>query len=92
MRLRYQAALLLASFAAGEAAAQELSRVPVTTFTLANGMKFLAVQRPELDGRETLGSSDANSQFGLGRELFAVFRERSGDAEQGAGIFTAVRR
>ena len=30
------------------AAAQEVTRVPVETFELSNGMKFLAVSRPEL--------------------------------------------
>jgi len=42
-------AILLLAFAAGPASAgEEIAKVPVETFELANGMRFLAVTRPEL--------------------------------------------
>jgi len=41
-------ALALALLAAGSASGSEVAKVPVETFELSNGMKFLAVVRPEL--------------------------------------------
>jgi len=52
----------------------------------------LSVNADDLDGRPVLDTRPANPQEGLGRELFAVFRERSAGAEQGAGIFDEPRR
>jgi len=40
--------VVLAALVNVEAHSQEITKVPVETFTLANGMTFLAVQRPEL--------------------------------------------
>ena len=62
-------------------------------------MKFLVasavvpmpkVEAPEIDSRPGLEADVVNRQVGMGRELFAVFREHSQSAEQGAGIFTVA--
>ena len=50
----------------------------------------LAVDAEDIESRPTLGPDIANQQVGMGRELFATFRENSAGAEQGAGIFTMV--
>ena len=44
----------------------------------------------DLDTRPDPDISVASHQVGVGRELFALFRERSEGAEQGAGIFAMV--
>jgi phosphogluconate dehydratase len=51
----------------------------------ADGGTF-AVHADDIDSRESLGIDAVNAQVGMGRELFAAFRERSEGAEQGAGI------
>jgi len=53
---------------------------------------LLSADADDLDGRPALDTRSANPQVGLGRELFAVFRERSAGAEQGAGIFDEPHR
>jgi phosphogluconate dehydratase len=50
----------------------------------------LQVEAPEIDSRPGLEADVVNRQVGMGRELFAVFREHSQGAEQGAGIFTVA--
>ena len=50
----------------------------------------LAVDAEDIESRPTPGPDIANQQVGMGRELFATFRENSAGAEQGAGIFTMV--
>jgi phosphogluconate dehydratase len=50
----------------------------------------LAVDAEDIESRPILGPDIANQQVGMGRELFATFRENSAGAEQGAGIFTMV--
>ncbi|HSN51328.1 MAG TPA: phosphogluconate dehydratase [Woeseiaceae bacterium] len=50
----------------------------------------LAVDAPDIESRPGLEADIVNRQVGMGRELFAVFRERSLGAEQGAGIFTVA--
>jgi phosphogluconate dehydratase len=50
----------------------------------------LAVDAEDIESRPAPGSDIANQQVGMGRELFATFRENSAGAEQGAGIFTMV--
>ena len=50
----------------------------------------LAVDAPEIESRPGLEADAVNRQVGMGRELFAAFRERSLGAEQGAGIFTVA--
>ena len=56
--------------------------------TVDAGGGTMAVDAVDIDSRP--GADFANRQVGMGRELFAVFRERSAGAEQGAGIFTVV--
>jgi phosphogluconate dehydratase len=56
--------------------------------TIDAGSGTMAVDAADIDSRS--GPDFANRQVGMGRELFAVFRERSAGAEQGAGIFTVV--
>ncbi len=56
--------------------------------TIDAGSGTMVVDAADIDSRP--GPDFANRQVGMGRELFAVFRERSAGAEQGAGIFTAV--
>jgi hypothetical protein len=51
---------------------------------------MLAVDAEDIESRPAPESDIANEQVGMGRELFAVFRENSSGAEQGAGIFTTV--
>jgi phosphogluconate dehydratase len=58
--------------------------------TIDAGDGVLAVDAEGIDGRPAAAADAAGSQVGLGRELFAVFREQSAGAEQGAGIFTVV--
>ena len=60
----------------------------VITIDAAGGT--LAVAADDIDSRPEPEADVANRQVGMGRELFAAFRERSAGAEQGAGIFTAV--
>jgi len=55
----------------------------------ANG-GTVVVEAADLDTRPTPDADVANRQVGMGRELFAVFRERSEGAEQGGGIFTVA--
>ncbi len=50
----------------------------------------LRVEAPGIDSRPGLEADVVNRQVGMGRELFAVFREHSQGAEQGAGIFTVA--
>ena len=50
----------------------------------------LQVEAPGIDSRPGLEADVVNRQVGMGRELFAVFREHSQGAEQGAGIFTVA--
>jgi phosphogluconate dehydratase len=50
----------------------------------------LQVEAPGIDSRPGLEADVANRQVGMGREMFAVFREHSQGAEQGAGIFTVA--
>jgi phosphogluconate dehydratase len=56
--------------------------------TIDAGSGTMAVDAVDIDSRP--GPDFANRQVGMGRELFALFRERSAGAEQGAGIFTVV--
>ena len=58
--------------------------------TIDSSSGTLAVDAPEIDSRPRLEADIANRQVGMGRELFAVFRERSQGAEQGGGIFTVA--
>ena len=58
------------------------------TIDAAGGI--LAVDADDIESRPGPEADVANRQVGMGRELFAAFRERSAGAEQGAGIFTAV--
>jgi phosphogluconate dehydratase len=58
--------------------------------TIDSGSGTLAVDAPEIDSRTGLEADVVNRQVGMGRELFAVFRENSQGAEQGAGIFTVA--
>ncbi len=55
----------------------------------ANGGSMV-VDAGDIDVRPTPDADVANRQLGMGRELFAAFRERSDGAEQGAGIFTVA--
>ena len=55
----------------------------------ANGGSMV-VDAGDIDARPTPDADVANRQLGMGRELFAAFRERSDGAEQGAGIFTVA--
>jgi phosphogluconate dehydratase len=50
----------------------------------------LEVDAADIESRPGPEADIANRQVGMGRELFATFREYSAGAEQGAGIFTAV--
>jgi phosphogluconate dehydratase len=50
----------------------------------------LEVDAADIESRPGPEADIANRQVGMGRELFATFRENSAGAEQGAGIFTAV--
>ena len=58
--------------------------------TIDSGSGTLAVDAPEIDSRTGLEADVVNRQVGMGRELFAIFRENSQGAEQGAGIFTVA--
>jgi phosphogluconate dehydratase len=60
----------------------------VVTIDSASGT--LSVDAPDIDTRPGLEADVVNRQVGMGRELFAVFREYSQGAEQGAGIFTVA--
>jgi phosphogluconate dehydratase len=60
----------------------------VVTIDSASGT--LSVDAPDIDTRPGLEADAVNRQVGMGRELFAVFREHSQGAEQGAGIFTVA--
>jgi phosphogluconate dehydratase len=60
----------------------------VVTIDASSGT--LAVDAADIDARSAPESDIANQQVGMGRELFATFRENSTSAEQGAGIFTTV--
>ena len=62
----------------------------VITIDAAGGI--LAVAADDIDSRPEPEAGTANRQIGMGRELFAAFRERSAGAEQGAGIFTVVSK
>lgn len=48
------------------------------------------VEHAELAGRELAGHEAASSQFGVGRELFASFRQTVSPADRGASIFSMV--
>jgi phosphogluconate dehydratase len=50
----------------------------------------VVVEAADLDTRPTPDADVANRQLGMGRELFAMFRERSEGAEQGGGIFAVA--
>ncbi len=50
----------------------------------------MAVDAADIESRPAPETDFANQQVGMGRELFATFRENSAGAEQGAGIFTTV--
>ncbi len=50
----------------------------------------MAVDAADIESRPAPETDFANQQVGMGRELFATFRENSSGAEQGAGIFTTV--
>jgi phosphogluconate dehydratase len=58
--------------------------------TIDSSSGTLAVDAAEIESRRGLEADAVNRQVGMGRELFAVFRERSDGAEQGAGIFTVA--
>jgi phosphogluconate dehydratase len=58
--------------------------------TIDSSSGTLAVDAAEIESRPGLEADAVNRQVGMGRELFAVFRERSDGAEQGAGIFTVA--
>ena len=58
--------------------------------TIDSSSGTLAVDAAEIESRPGLEADAVNRQVGMGRELFAVFRERSYGAEQGAGIFTVA--
>jgi phosphogluconate dehydratase len=58
--------------------------------TIDSNSGMLAVDAEDIESRPAPESDIANEQVGMGRELFAVFRENSSGAEQGAGIFTTV--
>ena len=60
----------------------------IVTIDAASGT--LAVAAEDIDSRPAIETDPANLQVGMGRELFAAFRENSSGAEQGAGIFTTV--
>jgi phosphogluconate dehydratase len=88
------------------ASGKVLAAIPVTPESLAGGIigkirdgdvvtidassGTLAVDAADIDARSAPESDIANQQVGMGRELFATFRENSTSAEQGAGIFTTV--
>ena len=88
------------------ASGKVLSAIQVTPESLAGGIigkirdgdlvtidaagGTLAVAADDIDSRPAPAADIANRQVGMGRELFAAFRERSAGAEQGAGIFTTV--
>jgi phosphogluconate dehydratase len=48
------------------------------------------VEADDIDSRPTPEADIANRQVGMGRELFAAFRDYSQGAEQGAGLFTTA--
>jgi phosphogluconate dehydratase len=50
----------------------------------------IAVDADDIDSRPAFDVDGANLQIGMGRELFAAFREGSASAEQGAGIIGEV--
>jgi phosphogluconate dehydratase len=101
----YKVALLTDGRMSG-ASGKVLAAIQVTPESLAGGLigkirdgdrvtidaaaGTLAVAADSIDSRPGPETGDANRQVGMGRELFAAFRERSAGAEQGAGIFTAV--
>ncbi len=58
--------------------------------TIDSSSGTLAVDAEDIESRPAPESDIANQQIGMGRELFAAFRENSSGAEQGAGIFTTV--
>ena len=58
--------------------------------TIDSNSGTLAVDAEDIESRPAPESDAANEQVGMGRELFAAFRENSSGAEQGAGIFTTV--
>jgi phosphogluconate dehydratase len=58
--------------------------------TIDSNSGTLAVDAEDIESRPVPESDIANEQIGMGRELFAAFRENSSGAEQGAGIFTTV--
>jgi phosphogluconate dehydratase len=58
--------------------------------TIDSNSGTLVVDAEDIESRPAPESEAANEQVGMGRELFAAFRENSSGAEQGAGIFTAV--
>jgi phosphogluconate dehydratase len=58
--------------------------------TIDSNSGTLAVDAEDIESRPAPEPDAANAQVGMGRELFAAFRENSSGAEQGAGIFTTV--
>ena len=58
--------------------------------TIDSNSGTLAVDAEDIESRSAPESDIVNQQIGMGRELFAAFREHSSGAEQGAGIFTTV--
>jgi phosphogluconate dehydratase len=58
--------------------------------TIDSNSGTLTVDAEDIESRPAPEFDIANEQVGMGRELFAAFRENSSGAEQGAGIFTTV--
>jgi phosphogluconate dehydratase len=101
----YKVALLTDGRMSG-ASGKVLAAIQVTPESLAGGLigrirdgdvvtidansGALEVDAADIESRPGPEADIANRQVGMGRELFATFREYSAGAEQGAGIFTAV--
>ena len=58
----------------------------LVTIDAAQGVLCVAA---DLDSRGTPPPGDADDVVGVGRELFGVFRDRVGSAEEGGSVFAA---
>jgi phosphogluconate dehydratase len=54
------------------------------------GVMNLAVSDEELDKRPPAAAGSEQSKFGMGRELFHVFRANVGDTEEGASVMSSL--